>query len=227
MGLPDVQMCDLNSRATSWYRGAMEQTGGSPLRTLAAPTPTRDLDEDAAVVTAVAGGDREAVATLYDRHAQRLTTLVDRILGDSAQAKDVVHDVFVEAWHHAAEFDPRRGSVRAWLTTRARCRALDRVGHRERGARALFMAGVETTAATVGATELETRHDAAVLRSSVVGLPADLAQLVEGAYYEGMSASALAARFSIPVGTVKSRLARALVHLRDQLDSPSLMGRRR
>lgn len=215
---------DLNLGVTDWYRidvDQLERTGNS---TSSVPIGV-EVDE-ATLVADVVAGNREALATLYDRHAGRLGALCARILGDAAQAQDLVHDVFVEAWHHAHEFDPRRGTVRAWLTTRARSRALDRVGHRTRGARAVALAGAETATATAtaGDSEFEGRHDAAVLRHSLAGLPSELAQVIEGAYYDGMSATDLADRFAIPVGTVKSRLARALAHLRKQLAVSAPMG---
>jgi RNA polymerase sigma-70 factor (ECF subfamily) len=180
---------------------------------------TRSEAPEGALVRAVAGGDREALARLYDLHATRLITLVVRMLGDETQAEDIVHDVFVEAWHHADEFDPERGSVRAWLTTRARSRALDRASSRKRHERAsdrvIAEARVETD------SDLEGEVDAATLRGNLLGLPPELAQLIAGAYYEGLSAQTLADRFDLPVGTVKSRLARAIAVLRRRLIGPN------
>jgi RNA polymerase sigma-70 factor (ECF subfamily) len=179
----------------------------------------RDRDE-ASLIAAVAAGDRPALADLYDRHASRLAALVARILRDPAQAEDVVHDVFVEVWHHAQEFDASRGNVRAWLTVRARSRALDRLGRRARGDRAAARTGAEATTdgGRSAAPEAETLYDASVLRHSMLALPEELATLLQGAYYEGMSATELAARFGLPVGTVKSRLARAIASLRQRLE---------
>jgi RNA polymerase sigma-70 factor (ECF subfamily) len=181
------------------------------------PAPADAESEEARLVASVVGGDRQALAALYDRHAARLCALITRVLGDPAQAEDVVHDVFVEAWHQAHQFDPTRGTVRAWLTMRARSRALDRAGHRARGARIIAQVGVETPRSAAGEREVEGRHDAGVLRSSLDLLPPDLVALIEGAYFDGLSATELAQRFSLPVGTVKSRLARALGLLRERL----------
>jgi RNA polymerase sigma-70 factor (ECF subfamily) len=182
---------------------------------------SRDRDRDEALlIAAVAAGDRPALADLYDRHASRLAALVAHILRDPAQAEDVVHDVFVEVWHHAHAFDASRGNVRAWLTVRARSRALDRLGRRARGDRAVARTGAEAPAdaGRSGAPEAETLYDARVLRHSMLALPEDLATLLQGAYYEGMSAAELADRHGLPVGTVKSRLARAIATLRQRLD---------
>jgi RNA polymerase sigma-70 factor (ECF subfamily) len=69
-----------------------------------------------------------------------------------------------------------------------------------------------------GVPEAETLYDARVLRHSMLALPEELATLLQGAYYEGMSATELAARHGLPVGTVKSRLARAIASLRQRLE---------
>jgi RNA polymerase sigma-70 factor, ECF subfamily len=182
---------------------------------------------EAGLVAAIAAGDRDALAALYDRHVARLTALATRVVGgDTAQAEDVVHDVFVEAWHHAAEFDAARGTVRAWLTIRTRSRALDRRARLERGARAAVRQGQEVAAAgaTTGPLAVAVDgggfagHDAEVVRRSLADLPPPLVEVIEGAYYDGLTTAALAARLAIPQGTVKSRLARALAELRHRIN---------
>lgn len=202
---------------------AMDRAGEAQnldLLTNAETTAATDVE----LMTRVGRGDREALAAIYDRHAGRLMALSRRILRDGAQAEDLVHDVFVEAWHHAHEFDVRRGSVRAWLTTRTRSRALDRLGYRERSARVLsVVSGASPETDGQNRASAEDQYDAAVLRGSLIDLPPELAQVIDGAYYEGMSAAALAERLGIPIGTVKSRLARAVAQLRERLAGPSSM----
>src|SRR5436190_20568735 len=112
-----------------------------------APPASVEPVDGARLVSAVVGGDRAALAGLYDRHAPILLALGARILGDRALAEDVLHDVFLEAWHHAAEFDGGRGTVRAWLITRMRSRCLDRRGKVVRGARIAEAAARERPAA--------------------------------------------------------------------------------
>jgi RNA polymerase sigma-70 factor (ECF subfamily) len=177
-------------------------------------------DADATLVEAVARGERDALGALYDLHAPIVMGLARKMLRDQAAAEDLVHDVFIEVWQHAAEFDPARGSVRSWIVVRARSRALDRLGRGTRDARAALRLSldVEGSAATPGG---ERAADGARMRSALDDLPAELRVVLDLAYFEGLSASESAERLEIPVGTVKSRLARALEHLRRGLLSSS------
>src|ERR1041384_4542034 len=90
-----------------------------------APTPPSDDADDEGLVAAIAGGDRAALATLYERHASLLLGLALRIVREKREAEDLLHDVFLEAWRSAGDFDPKRGRVRTWLAIRMRSRALD------------------------------------------------------------------------------------------------------
>src|SRR5881628_4276870 len=84
-------------------------------------TPGGDL------IRAMAAGDRDAFARFYDRYAPFVFPFVLRIVRDRADAADVLQDVFWEAWRGAAAYDPARGSPEAWIVTRARTRAIDRI----------------------------------------------------------------------------------------------------
>jgi RNA polymerase sigma-70 factor (ECF subfamily) len=177
-------------------------------------------EEDARLVAAVAGGDKQALATLYDRHARVLLALGLRILRDRTAAEDVLHDVFLEAWHQAGAFDPARGTVRAWLVMRMRSRALDRQAQIARRARLADEAARAGEPAVAGAATGEsgaTEVDQQRVQRGVAELPAELAAVVERAYFHGLSSSEIAAELGIPLGTVKSRMARALAILRERL----------
>src|SRR3954462_8137945 len=90
-----------------------------------AAAPPSDDAEDEVLVVAMAAGDRKALATLYERHAALLLGLALRIVREKREAEDLLHDVFLEAWRSAKDFDPKRGRVRTWLAIRMRSRALD------------------------------------------------------------------------------------------------------
>ena len=168
---------------------------------------------DENLVVAVARGDRTAMAALYDRYAPLLLAVATRILGNRVQAEDLLHDVLLEAWHRAGEYDPARGTVRAWLVTRVRSRALDeRLGSARRAELVRFkLAGLDE--ATNGSSEVSAA-DSHRVRREVAGLPRDLGTVIDLAYFEGLSAAEIGARLGIPSGTVKSRIARAMTLLR-------------
>jgi len=123
--------------------------------------------------------------------------------------------VFLEAWHHAADFDPARGTVRAWLVTRMRSRSLDRRGKVQRTARVAESAARESRSEASGEGIAGADRDR--VRQGVAGLPEELSTIVDFAYFEGLSASEIAERLDLPIGTVKSRLARAIATLRAQI----------
>jgi RNA polymerase sigma-70 factor (ECF subfamily) len=181
------------------------------------PDEASERIDDAALIAAVARGDKAALGALYDRHCRVLLALGCRILGDHAVAEDVLHDVFLEAWHQAAGFDPARGSARAWLVTRMRSRALDRRAASRRQARLAADAGREGATDAAGGREAAAALDGERVRDRVAGLAPELGTIVELAYFEGLSSSEIAARLAIPTGTVKSRMARALAALKHEL----------
>jgi RNA polymerase sigma-70 factor (ECF subfamily) len=174
--------------------------------------PATDDADDAALVAAMARGDRTALAKLYERHAGVLLGLALRIVRDRREAEDLLHDVLLEAWRHAADFDPKRGRVRTWLAIRMRSRALDL----KRSARVTRNAGDAGLEALVDERE-RTSPDHARIRAAVGELGPDQRKVVELAYLEGLSCSEIATRLAIPIGTVKSRLAAGLQRLRERI----------
>ena len=92
------------------------------------PSPvTPEPGRDQSLMAAAAVGDESALGELYDRHAGAMLGVALRILKLRQDAEDLVHDVFVEAWQKAADFDAGRGSVRSWLLVRVRSRGVDRL----------------------------------------------------------------------------------------------------
>jgi len=177
-----------------------------------------DAEIDAGLVAAIASGDRGALATLYDRHSGILLGLAMRIVRDRREAEDLLHDVFLEAWRSAKDFDPKRGRVRTWLAIRMRSRALDL----QKSARVSRNAGDAGPDLLVDDTENRS-PDHARVRAALADLGAEQRRVLELAYFEGLSCTEIAARISIPVGTVKSRIAAGLDRLRNGLSrrSPS------
>jgi RNA polymerase sigma-70 factor (ECF subfamily) len=171
-----------------------------------------DDAEDEALVTAMAAGDRGALATLYERHAPLLLGLALKIVRERREAEDLLHDVFLEAWRSAKDFDPRRGRVRTWLAIRMRSRALDL----QKSARVARNTGDGGLDLLVDESE-GVSPDHRKVRSALAELGQDQRRVLELAYFEGLSCSEIAKRVAVPVGTVKSRIASGLARLRSGL----------
>jgi RNA polymerase sigma-70 factor (ECF subfamily) len=167
---------------------------------------------DAVLVAAMAAGDRAALATLYRRYGGLMLSIAMRIVGERNQAEDLLHDVFLEAWRSAKDFDPQRGSVRTWLAIRVRSRSLDV----RKSARVSRNAG-DTGLDALSSNAPLPSPDHERVRAALAGLSSEQRRVVELAYFEGLSCSEIAARLSVPIGTVKSRLAAGLRRLREAL----------
>lgn len=167
---------------------------------------------DATLVAAMAAGDRAALATIYRRYGGLMLALAVRIVRNLNQAEDLLHDVFLEAWRSAKDYDPQRGSVRTWLAIRTRSRALDlrKSAHVSRNA---GDAGLETISADLQPPSPDNQR----VRTALAALSSEQRRVVELAYFEGLSSSEIAVKIAVPVGTVKSRLAAGLQRLRDAL----------
>jgi RNA polymerase sigma-70 factor (ECF subfamily) len=177
-------------------------------------SPVGDDDaQDAALVARMARGDRDALSQLYARHSSLLLGLALRIVRERREAEDLLHDVFLEAWRAAKDFDPKRGRVRTWLTIRMRSRALD-LQKSARVSRNAGDAGLEL----VADDGEHASPDHARVRAALAELSPEQRKVLELAYFEGLSCTEIAARVVIPVGTVKSRLAAGLDRLRTRLD---------
>lgn len=181
--------------------------------------PSIATSEDEDLVVAMARGDRLALSALYRRHAPALLALGNRLLQDDRrEAEDLVHDVFVELWKAAGDYDPARGTVRAWMLVRIRSRALDRL--RCARQRCLVLTG-ETAEVEVSAPQSVVSEGRRVV-GLLDGLSTHHRKVIELGYFEDLSSEEVARRLSIPVGTVKSRTAAAIAELRRRLGVTSL-----
>lgn len=180
---------------------------------------------DRVFVDRMAAGDERALAALYDRQGATAYALALAIVGERADAEEVVVDAFGQMWRTAAQYDPARGSVLAWLATITRTRALDLVRARGRRARALERAaqtndeGFATPIAAAGSPDRapELAEARGLVRRSLEALSPPQRRVVELAYFGGLSHSEIAAELNEPLGTVKTRLRTALEKLRASL----------
>jgi RNA polymerase sigma-70 factor (ECF subfamily) len=181
--------------------------------------PSTASTTDGALLRRIGEGDVSAVAELYDRYAQMLFPLALRIVRDRAEAEDVVHDAFVTVTDRAAQYAPDRGSVAAWLVTLVRNLSIDRTRRRDRRGALERDVIAHEPAAAVETPETLT-SDAAErvkIRRALAMLPDAQRETLEVAFFEGLTYPEIAARENLPLGTIKSRAARALAALREAL----------
>lgn len=180
---------------------------------------------DRELVRRMTTGDEQALGALYDRHGRLVYALAYAIVGEAADAEEVVADAFAQAWRTAGDYDPARGSVGAWLTTIGRARALDLVRRRGRRRRALVRAAqaddhglaVPVAPAEAPDRDLERGEARALVRGALAALPEAQRRVIELAYFGGLSQSEIAAELQTPLGTVKTRMRAALDKLRAAL----------
>jgi RNA polymerase sigma-70 factor (ECF subfamily) len=191
------------------------------------PAPTQPPDErqriDGLLLRRMADGDKAAFAELYDRFSRPLYATALRIVSDPAEAQDITHDAFLTLWEKAAVFQSDRGSAFAWAVTLVRNRAIDRVRTRRRRADLLAAApptdlGYDEGTSGAPADDSATLGDQArAVRAAVATLPADQRRALELAFFGGLTQQQIADKLSEPLGTVKARVRRGLLKLRDSL----------
>lgn len=169
----------------------------------------------------VARGDRKAVLALYDRFGSTVFAVALRVTGNRGEAEDITQEVFTRAWKEAVTFDRARGSAAAWLITLARNRAIDLVRSRSRRVRHEDEQSTEEPVLVEMPTSPEAAvgdaERAAAVRVALDALRPEQRQVLELAYFNGLSHSEIAERLQQPLGTVKTRIALAVKRLRDEL----------
>jgi len=166
----------------------------------------------------MAAGDADACGAFYDRYARLVYPLIVRIVREPADAADVLQEVFWEAWQAAAAYDPARGSPEAWIVTRARTRAIDRVRAIRRRSET-FVAPIDEApaAAEPGGDAAERAADRSVVLTALARLLDAQREVIELAYYGGLTQTEIAKRLKQPLGTVKTRMRLGLERLRETM----------
>lgn len=178
-------------------------------------------EPDERLVERMARGDREALAVLYDRYAGKVMGLGCQVLGDRHAAEDLVHEVFLDAWRQAGQFDAERGSVATWLLLRARSRAIDRRRSAARRRTEPESGGYEKVVQDDPPADAERSSDQRRALAALGCLSEEELEVIVLGYFEGLSSTEIAERVGVPVGTVKSRTRSGLMKLRGRLGSPT------
>ena len=186
------------------------------------PVPLEQTDQDVELLRRVANQDRAAFAEFYDRHSTLVFSVACKILNDQTDAEDVVQETFFQIWEKAVKFDPKLGKAASWAATMARNKAVDRIRSTQRRTRLAEAAGAEMVIAnecdaTVNAA-VHGHDKAQLIQTAIVTLPVDQRQAIELAYFSGLTQNEISEKLKQPLGTIKARIRRGLLKLRDQLE---------
>jgi RNA polymerase sigma-70 factor, ECF subfamily len=168
--------------------------------------------------------DQSAFSALYDRLSGPLYSLAMKMLGDPAEAQDALQEVFLQIWSRAGTYDPEQSSVFSWTVLLTRSRVIDRL--RARGRRSRVVVAEDTPTGVPDASTVESAADtaekndeAARVRYVLNNLPSEQREAIELAFFEDLSHHEIAARLGQPLGTVKARIRRGLLKLRERLNT--------
>jgi RNA polymerase sigma-70 factor (ECF subfamily) len=184
------------------------------------PLRAQDRELEARLLTRVGRGDEQAFAELYDRISPGLYSMAVGMMRDPAEAEDVVQETCHQVWRKAATYDPTRSSAFTWAVMLLRHKAIDRLRVRQRlqrtAAKAVDLNYFADTDDTSASLPLQ-REQHERVRQALQQIPDDQKQAVGLAFFTELTHEEIAARLREPLGTVKARIRRGLLRLRDQL----------
>jgi RNA polymerase sigma-70 factor, ECF subfamily len=183
------------------------------------PVDLRGL-ADEELMELVDAGETRAFEVVFDRHAGAGYSLALRMCGRRALAEDIVQEAFLSLWRSGSGYDRARGSVRSWVLSAVHNRAVDAL--RRTGAKAGRDVSDEGIAERLPAreatdAEVERREESRRVRGALGELPAEQRQVIELAYFGGLSHSQIAEMLDLPPGTVKGRMRLGLTKMRSAL----------
>jgi RNA polymerase sigma-70 factor, ECF subfamily len=179
---------------------------------------------DREMIERIGRGDQSAFSALYDRLSRPLYSLALRMLGDAGDAQDALQDVFLQIWSRAATYNPQQSTVFSWTVLLTRSRVIDRLRARKRRLRVVDSTTGDEDAEVADASTMESAADtadkndeAARVRSVLNNLPAEQREAIELAFFGDLTHHEIAARLGEPLGTIKARIRRGLLKLRERL----------
>jgi RNA polymerase sigma-70 factor (ECF subfamily) len=176
---------------------------------------------DEELMPLIGSKDPEAFAVFYDRHGGVAYSLAYRIVGEPGAAEDVTQEAFISVWRSGARFDRARGSVRSWMLSIVRNRAIDSLRAGAGKAPKLTFdddAVLEQRPAAELTEEEAMQHEtASEVRGALGQLPGDQSKVIELAYYGGFSQSEIAEMLGVPLGTVKGRMRLGMEKIRGEI----------
>lgn len=180
----------------------------------------RAASEEARIVRRIVAGEPEALAELYDRYSGMLLGLARRVVGTTAEAEEVLQECFLQVWNQASRYDPARSSVSTWLVLITRSRAIDRLRGRkvvDKAVTAIKQQKPDTHTSPKGVGDVLMQERRKRLHSEMQKLPDEQREVLELAFYRGMTQREISEQTGVPLGTVKTRTLLAMRKLRKAL----------
>ncbi|MGB3300553.1 MAG: sigma-70 family RNA polymerase sigma factor [Phormidesmis sp.] len=184
----------------------------------APPDSLASSPTDAELWFALRAGQTEALGDLYDRHAGLVYGVSLKVLGNTQEAEDLTQDIFIKLAERAS-YDPTRGSLRTFLMILTRSRAIDRVRSRQSAQRSKqrWQADYAPSTAEPLAQGIVKAEQSSQVQAALSQISAQQREVLQMAYYDGLTQAAIAERLNAPLGTVKARARRGLLKLREIL----------
>jgi RNA polymerase sigma-70 factor (ECF subfamily) len=180
-------------------------------------------EADADLVGRMSDGNEDAFATFYDRFAAGLFSLIYGILRDQKESEDVLQEAFVQMWKRIGTYDARRSSLFTWAVMISRHKAIDRLRSRQRQSRLSEAIASEMNAVPVSApadhadNALARSDERERVRAALAQLSEAQREAIDLAFFSGLTQTQISERLGTPLGTVKARIRRGLLALREVL----------
>jgi len=180
--------------------------------------------EEVELIRRIGDGDRQSFEIFYEKYCGVLFSAALRVLNDPTDAEDVTQDVFVMIWNKAGMYDPARGKPLTWAVTMTRNKAIDRLRSLQRRFRLKEEAGKEADSASSvhdrqPVDEVDSAEVGTLIRNAVQKLGPDQREVIEMAYFQGLTQNEIAERLREPLGTIKARIRRGMIKLRKVVPS--------
>jgi RNA polymerase sigma-70 factor (ECF subfamily) len=222
--------CQRPSFSAAWPSAMVESSVPLPpderagrMSRVRTPEEVNQSAADRELMHRMVGGDDGAFASFYRRFAPGLFSMIYQILQDQKESEDVLQEAFVQMWKKASTYDSTRSSLFTWAVMISRNKAIDRIRARQRRSRTVEAAAVETAATgpkfADQADELLGQGEERVrVRSALSRLPEAQRDAIELAFFRGLTQAEISTQLDTPLGTIKARIRRGLLALRDVLE---------
>ncbi len=170
--------------------------------------------DDYQLMQLVAQGDAQALAKLYDRYSPLIYAMCLRVLGNRAEADELLPEIFFEVWEKRARYDAARSAPRTYLTMLARSRAIDRKRKRGLSITSQIQENDAIDRQSPAEMSINSEQRVAIVKA-VAQLDSAQREAIECAFYDGLSHSEIAQKLDRPLGTIKTCIRQGLIRLRE------------